>query len=58
MANQFDLLLYGGIVVNGNGLSRHDIAIREGQIVRVEPDIPPQSALRVIDVKEDTGSPI
>lgn len=48
---RYDLLIKGGIVVDGTGAPRRvgDIAIREGVIERIGSEIPAHSAQRVID---------
>ena len=51
MDGAYDLLLSGGLVVSGNGMVRSDLAIRNGQTVRMEPEIPSGAAREVIDVK-------
>ena len=51
MVGRYDTLLSGGIVINGKGLFRHDIAVHGGRIVKVAPHIPAQEARSVLDVK-------
>lgn len=50
---RYDLLLMGGHVIDpANEIDGvRDVAVRDGRIVRVAPDIPPQSAKRSVDVK-------
>jgi dihydropyrimidinase len=50
MAAEFDLLMKGGIVVTGQGLFLHDVAVRGEKIVRVEPQIPVDAARETLDV--------
>ena len=49
MNQQYDTLIRGGQVISGAGSARADIAIRDGQIAAVVPDIPPEQARRVVD---------
>ncbi len=44
MEKPYDLLLKGGIVVTGQGMSRADVAVRGETVAAVEPDIPPHQA--------------
>jgi len=48
MANRYDLLISGGLVVGGSGIRKADVGIKGEQIHAVEPEIPPQEASRVI----------
>lgn len=50
MEKPYDLLLKGGIVVTGQGMSRADVAVRGETVAAVEPDIPPHQAREAIDV--------
>jgi len=50
MPDSFDLLLKGGILVRGNGLFAHDLAVQGEKIVAVEPRIPAISAKKVIEI--------
>lgn len=50
MAAEFDLLLKGGIVVTGQGLFRHDVAVCGEKISRVGPQIPVDGARETLDV--------
>ena len=51
-AQQYDLLLDGGFVIDpANGIAGHrDVAISDGRIAAVAPDIPPSQAKQVLDV--------
>lgn len=51
MNRPFDLLLKGGLLINGNGIFRFDVAIRDGKIASLDPDLPPKCASEVIDVQ-------
>jgi dihydropyrimidinase len=51
MSEQFDLVLSGGNVVLGNGIFRHDLAVRKGVVAAVAPDIPSGRAREVLDVR-------
>lgn len=51
MEKPYDLLLKGGIVVTGQGMSRADVAVRGETVAAVEPDIPTEQAREVIDVR-------
>src|SRR6185436_17627090 len=48
----FDLLIKGGHVIDGkNGISAiRDVAIKDGKIAAVEPNIPAERALKTVDV--------
>jgi dihydropyrimidinase len=50
MADEYDLLLKGGIVVTGQGLFSHDVAVCGEKIARVEPQIPKSSAGETLDI--------
>ncbi len=50
MAAEFDLLLKGGIVVTGQGLFSHDVAVCGEKIAKVAPQIPRNSAKETVDV--------
>ena len=50
MAAEFDLLLKGGMVVTGEGLFLHDVAVRGEKIARVGPQIPGDAARETLDV--------
>ena len=50
MAAEFDLLLKGGIVVTGQGLFSHDVAVRGEKIAGVGPQIPGDGAGETLDV--------
>jgi dihydropyrimidinase len=49
-AVRFDLLLAGGTVVTGHGMTRADVGIRDETIAAVGPDLPRSSAREVLDV--------
>ncbi|MCG8648789.1 MAG: amidohydrolase family protein, partial [Pirellulales bacterium] len=51
---QYDLLLDGGYVIDPrNGVNGHrDVAISEGRIAAVEPEIDPSRAERVLDISD------
>ncbi len=49
MSNKYDLLIAGGLVAGGSGIRKADVGIKGEQILRVDPEIPPQEAGRVID---------
>ena len=51
-AQQYDLILRGGRVIDpGSGIDGHmDVAISNGRIAAVRPDIPAAQARKVIDV--------
>ena len=48
----YDFLIKGGRVIDGkNGISAvRDVAIKDGKIAAVEPNIPAQRALKTVDV--------
>jgi dihydropyrimidinase len=50
MEKQFDLLLTGGTVVNGEGMRRADVSVRGETIAAVEPNLSQEAAREVIDV--------
>ncbi|MBP1719263.1 MAG: Amidohydrolase family, partial [Deltaproteobacteria bacterium] len=50
MPDGFDLLIKGGILVRGNGLFAHDLAVQGEKIAAVEPRIPAISAKKVIEI--------
>ena len=47
---QYDVLVKGGVVVSGSGISRLDILISEGTVKEVGPDLSDRQARRTIDV--------
>jgi dihydropyrimidinase len=49
MANKYDLLISGGLVVGGSGIRKADVGIKGEQIHSVEAGLPRQEASRVID---------
>ena len=49
MANKYDLLISGGLVVGGAGIRKADVGIKGEQIHSVEAGLPRQEASRVID---------
>jgi len=49
MAEPFDVLVRGGIVVTGTGMARADVGIRGEQVAAVGPDLPAEGAKRVLD---------
>lgn len=51
MEKEFDLLLSGGLLVTGDGISRSDIAIRGWKIAALDREVLPQRAREVIDVQ-------
>lgn len=55
----WDLLIAGGTVIDGTGASGRaaDVAVRDGRIVRVGPDIERDSAARIIDATGLTVAP-
>ncbi len=46
----FDILLKGGIVVTGAGISKADVGIKNGSIVALGPDLSAEHAREVLDV--------
>ena len=50
MDTQFDLILTGGTVVTGAGVSRADVGVRGERVAAIEPDLPRDSAREVVDV--------
>ena len=50
MDQSYDLLLAGGTVVTGAGMCRADVAVRGELVAAVGPDLPRESARRVVDV--------
>jgi len=50
MANDFDLLLTGGVVVTGQGMWRADVGVRGERIAAVEPGLKRAGAGEVVDV--------
>lgn len=52
-AQTYDLILKGGHVIDGkNGISSVlDVAIKDGKIAKVAPDIPASDAVKTVDVK-------
>lgn len=51
MEKPYDLLLKGGTVVTGQGISRADVAVRGETVAAIQPDIPTEQAREVIDVR-------
>jgi dihydropyrimidinase len=51
-ARSYDLLLAGGLVVTGQGIQRADIAVQDGMIAAVEPDLPRERARDVVDTRD------
>ena len=49
MAEPFDVLVRGGLVVTGAGMARADVGIRGEQVAAVGPDLPAEGAKRVLD---------
>jgi dihydropyrimidinase len=50
MDQSYDLLLAGGTVVTGAGMCRADVGVRGELVAAVGPDLPRESARRVVDV--------
>ena len=46
----FDILLKGGIVVTGTGISKTDVGVKNGSIVALGPDLSADPAREVLDV--------
>ena len=46
----FDILLKGGIVVTGTGISKADVGVKNGSIVALGPDLSADPAREVLDV--------
>ena len=44
-----DVLVKGGLVVSGDGISRADIRVKDGRVSEVGPDLSGGEAGRVID---------
>jgi dihydropyrimidinase len=51
MTEKFDLVFKGGILVNGSGIRRADVAVRAEKIALLADDIPAAGAGRVIDAR-------
>ncbi len=49
MTEKFDLLIQGGVVVTGAGMTRADVAVRGETIAAVGPNLPAEGARRVVD---------
>jgi dihydropyrimidinase len=49
MAEPFDLLVRGGLVVTGAGVARADVGIRGEQVAAVAADLSTKDAQRIID---------
>ena len=49
MAQTFDLLIRGGVVVTGAGMARADVGVCGDTIATVAADLPPEGAQRVVD---------
>ncbi len=49
MAATFDVLIKGGLVVTGEGITKADVGIRGGEVVSVEGGLAPEGATRTID---------
>ncbi|MBS3784919.1 MAG: hypothetical protein KGY78_10805, partial [Anaerolineae bacterium] len=50
MANGFDLLLTGGVVVTGQGMWRADVGVRDGIVAALEPNLDRERAREMIEV--------
>ncbi|MHB0966289.1 MAG: amidohydrolase family protein [Bellilinea sp.] len=46
----FDILLKGGIVVTGTGISKTDVGVKNGSIIALGPDLSAEHAREVLDV--------
>jgi len=46
----FDILLKGGIVVTGTGISKADVGVKNGSIIALGPDLSAEHAREVLDV--------
>lgn len=51
MEKEFDFLLYGALLVTGDGFLRSDIAIRDEKIAALEPEPVPHRAREVVDAR-------
>ena len=49
MPGTFDVLIKGGLVVTGGGITKADVGIRGGEVVSVEGGLAPDGATRTID---------
>jgi len=49
MGDNLDLVVKGGLVVNGSGMARVDLGVRGGQVAEIAPDLGARRAERVID---------
>ena len=49
MANIYDAIVKGGLVVSGQGIKRQDIAISKGKILKMSSDIKANEAQKLID---------
>ncbi len=49
MAEQFDLVFIGGLLVTGSGIQRADLGVRGEQVAAIAPDLPAEGARRVIN---------
>lgn len=49
MAEPFDTVIRGGLVVTGAGMARADVGIRGEQVAAVAPDLPVEGAKQVLD---------
>ena len=51
MAERYDTVVTGGLVVSGSGMVRADVGIAGGKVVAVAPDLATAGAGRVIDAQ-------
>ncbi|HMN15264.1 MAG TPA: amidohydrolase family protein [Bellilinea sp.] len=51
MAAKYDLLFKNGVVVNGSGMKRADVAVKGQKFALIADDIPAEDAKRVVDAK-------
>lgn len=49
MSHELNLVIKGGLVVTGAGVTRSDLGVRGDEIVEPAPDLEPQRAARTID---------
>ncbi len=50
MNSTYDLLLTGGLIVTGTGIQRADVAVRDGTVAAIGPDLPREEAREIIDI--------